>query len=65
MNDAPEHLTMLEEIMDTLRRAGRKDNFPSIAGFGATECVAENSSETEIHSATGKVYILSIIEKED
>lgn len=60
-----EHEQMVEEVYRALRLAGRPE-VPTIAGLGprGPEMVAENASEFELTSASGKQYILSIIEKD-
>ena len=56
-----EHHQMLCEITETLVRAGRKDNTPTVASIGIAEEVAENASEAELISETGQRYLLSVI----
>lgn len=59
-----EHTQMVEEIYGALHKVGRAA-VPTIAGLGrGPEAVAENCSELELTSATGKLYVLSVIEKD-
>lgn len=57
-----EHQQMVEEVYNAMLAAGR-GMMPTIAGIGeGPTVVAENATEFKLTSATGKSYILSIIE---
>jgi hypothetical protein len=60
-----EHTQMVEEVYQALQKVGRSAT-PTIAGFGprGPEATAENCSELELTSPSGRGYTLSIIEKE-
>ncbi len=54
---------MVEEVYNALLSQGCR-LAPTIAGLEGPTEVAENASELHLTSATGKEYVLSIIEKD-